>query len=140
MALRMIDKLTNYLMPSEEVATKEQLVEKTDATYAHKPVSLYVHTNQSATLKVVIVSLAKSDDVRMYADYLKANVAVVINLSNLDVSMQNSIKDFMNGACYVAAGNVQRVADAVFLYTPANVAIDKELYAYSVPTYAKTKM
>lgn len=45
----------------------------------------------------------------------------------------------MNGVCYVLSGNVQRIADSVFIYTPPNVDIDKELYAYSVPAYVKPK-
>ena len=140
MGLSMIDKLTNYLMPMEKMVQKEQLVSEVDDTHGRKPVNLYVHTNQSASLKVLIVLPAKFDDVRMYADHLKANITVVVNLIGLDLDMQNAIKDFMNGVCYVLSGNAQRIADSVFIYTPANVDIDKELYAYSVPTYVKPKL
>ena len=136
----MIDKLTNYLMPMEKVAQKEQLVSESDGTHARKTANLYVHTYQSTILKVLIVSPAKFDDVRMYADHLKANKIVVVNLTSIDRDMQNSIKDFMNGVCYILNGNVQRIADSVFIYTPINVDIDKELYAYSVPTYIKPKL
>jgi len=140
MGLSMIDKLTNYLMPMEKVAQKEQLVADFDDIHGRKPVNLYVHTNQSAKLKVLIVSPAKFDDVRIYADHLKANITVVINLTCIEKDMQNAIKDFMNGVCYVLAGNVARIADSVFMYTPVNVDIDKEIYAYSVPTYVKPKV
>lgn len=139
MALSMIDKLTNYLMPVEEVTKKEQPVSDIDVTQGNKPVNLYVHSKQSAALKVLIVSSAKYDDVHMYADQLKANISVILNLTNLDMDMQCSIKDFMNGVCYVLSGNVQRIAEFVFIYAPANVDIDKQLYAYSVPTYVKPK-
>jgi len=135
----MIDKLTNYLMPMEKVAQNEQLIGDIDDTHGRKPVNLYVHTNQSAKLKVLIVSPAKFDDVRMYADHLKANITVVVNLTSIEMDVQNSIRDFMNGVCYVLAGNVQRIADSVFIYTPVNVEIDKEIYAFSVPTYVKPK-
>jgi len=139
MGLSMIDKLTNYLMPMEKVAQNEQLIGDIDDTHGRKPVNLYVHTNQSAKLKVLIVSPAKFDDVRMYADHLKANITVVVNLTSIEMDVQNSIRDFMNGVCYVLAGNVQRIADSVFIYTPVNVEIDKEIYAFSVPTYVKPK-
>ena len=139
MGLSMIDKLTNYLMPMEKVAQNEQLIGDIDDTHGRKPVNLYVHTNQSAKLKVLIVSPAKFDDVRMYADHLKANITVVVNLTSIEMDVQNSIRDFMNGVCYVLAGNVQRIADSVFIYTPVNVEIDKEIYAFSVPTYIKPK-
>lgn len=140
MALSMIDKLTNYLMPTEGVAQKEKPVVKADVVQESKVVSLSVHSNQSAKLKVLIVSVAKYDDVRKYADHLKANIAVVINLANVDVNVQHAIKDFMNGVCYVLAGNVQKVAESVFMYTPVDVDMEKELYAYSVPAYVKPKI
>ncbi len=139
MALSMIDKLTNYLMPMEEVQEKEKPVAHTPAPQGSKVVNLSVHSNQSAKLKVLIVSVAKQDDVRNYADHLKANIAVVINLTSVDGITQQSIKDFMNGVCYVLSGNVQNVAESVLLYTPFGVDIEKELYAYSVPPYVKPK-
>ncbi len=139
MALGMIDKLTNYLLPTEETEAKKQRVLTSDTEYGIKPVNLQVHTNQAIALKMVVVSPAKYDDVRTYADHLKANMAVVINLTGVELDMQYAIKDFMNGVSYVLDGNVQRVADSVFMYTPANVGIDKELYAYSVPTYVKPR-
>jgi cell division inhibitor SepF len=138
MALGMLDKLTNYLMPMEDMAAKKQVGTESDMEYGSKP-NLQIHTNQSIALKIVVVSPAKYDDVRTYADHLKANIAVVLNLTGVEMDMQYAIKDFMNGASYILAGNVQRIADSVFMYTPSNVGIDKELYAYSVPTYVKPK-
>ena len=139
MALGMLDKLTNYLLPTEESGEKKQRVLVRDADYEVKPVNLQVHTNQSIALKMVVVSPAKYDDVRTYADHLKANIAVVMNLTGVEMDMQYAIKDFMNGVSYVLAANVQRIADSVFMYTPAHVGIDKELYAFSVPTYVKPR-
>lgn len=139
MALSMIDKLTNYLMPMEEVAKKEQSVSENDVIRGRKPLNLYVHSNQSTTLKVLIVSPAKFEDVHMYANHLKANITVVVNLTGLDITKQQAIKDYMNGVCYVLDGNVQRIADFVFMYAPAHVDIEKQLYAYSIPAYVKPK-
>lgn len=139
MAVGMLDKLTNYLMPMEEKPVKKQRAPENESDYGVKPVNLQVHTNQGVALKIVVVSPGKYDDVRMYADYLKANIAIVINLTGVEVDMQHAIKDFMNGVSYILAGNVQRVADSVFMYTPGAVGIDKELYAYSVPTYVKPR-
>ena len=140
MGLSMLDKLTNYLIPMEKMAQKDQLESEFDDAHGRKPMNLYLHTNQSKNLKVLIVSPAKFDDVRMYADHLKANITVVVNLTCIEKEMQDAIKNFMNGVCYVLAGNVQRIADSVFIYAPFNVDIDKELYAYSVPTYVKPKL
>lgn len=139
MALSVLDKLTNYLIPTEEIEEKKQRVSTSDTDYGTKAVNLQVHTNQAIALKVVVVSPVKYDDVCTYADHLKANTAVVMNLAGVEMDLQYAIKDFMNGVSYVLACNVQRIADCVFMYTPAHVGIDKELYAYSVPTYVKPR-
>ncbi|SFM07211.1 cell division protein SepF [Pelosinus propionicus] len=138
MGLSLIDKLTNYLMPLEEVATVGSGVSEMDAARARKSMNLHVHTNES--LKVVVASPVTYDDVCIYANHLKENVAVVINFAGVDLDMQHAIKDFMNGVCYVVSGNVQRIADSVFIYVPGHVDIEKELYAYSVPAYIKPKI
>jgi cell division inhibitor SepF len=140
MGLSLIDKLTNYLMPLEEVATQGNVVSEMDAARARRSMNLQIHTSESASLKMVVASPATYDDVCVYANHLKENVAVVINFTNVEIDMQHAIKDFMNGVCYVVAGNVQRIADSVFIYTPGHIDIEKELYAYSVPAYSKPKI
>ena len=140
MGLSLIDKLTNYLMPLEEVAAGGSVVSEMDAARARKSMNLQVHTSESMSLKVVVASPVTYDDVCIYANHLKENVAVVINFSGVDLDMQHAIKDFMNGVCYVVSGNVQRIADSVFIYVPGHVDIEKELYAYSVPAYIKPKI
>ena len=139
MGLSMIDKLTNYLNPMDKMAQTEQILSEFESAHKRKSVNLHVHTNQSGNLKVLIVSPVKFDDVRICADHLKANITVVVNLMSIELDMQDAIKDFMNGVCYILDGNVQRIADSVFIYTPVNVEIDKEIYAFSVPTYIKPK-
>jgi cell division inhibitor SepF len=140
MGLSLIDKLTNYLMPLEEVATEGQVISEMDAARSRRSMNLKVHSNESASLKVVVASPATYDDVCVYANHLKENVAVVINFAGVEIDMQHAIKDFMNGVCYVISGNVQRIADSVFIYVPGHVDIEKELYAYSVPAYIKPKI
>lgn len=137
MGLRLIDKLTNYLMPLEEVATQGKTVSELDTARTRKSVNLQVHSNEPTSLQVVVASPATYDDVCVYANHLKENMAVVINFTGIDIEMQHAIKDFMNGVCYIVDGNVQRIDDSVFLYAPGYVDIEKELYAYSVPAYTK---
>ncbi len=140
MGLSLIDKLTNYLMPLEEVATQGNGVSEMDAARARRSMNLHIHSSESNFLKMVVASPVTYDDVCIYANHLKENVAVIINFTNVEIDMQQAIKDFMNGVCYVVAGNVQRIADSVFIYTPGHVDIEKELYAYSVPAYSRPKI
>ena len=51
MAVGMLDKLTNYLMPMEEKPVKKQRAPENESDYGVKPVNLQVHTNQGVALK-----------------------------------------------------------------------------------------
>ncbi|HMM21871.1 MAG TPA: cell division protein SepF [Selenomonadales bacterium] len=132
MALGLIDKLTNFLMPVEEAPPTQEL-----PTIPNRRTQLRVHT--PAALKIYIASPGAFDDVRLCADYLRANVAVLINYENTDEGTQQRISDFLNGVSFVFDGSSQRVSETVVLYVPANVDVSKELYAYSLPTYIKKK-
>ena len=139
MALGLIDKLTNFLMPIEEVADigREQVVSELSAAQSRKTVNLRVHTQETAGLKVLIAAPTQYEDVTIYADNLKARVSVVVNFEHVDGDLQRAIVDFLNGVCYIIKGNVQRVSDEILMYVPENVDISKELYAFSIPTYTK---
>lgn len=131
MTFGLIDKLTNFLMPVEETEPPEH------NGPSDRRASLKVH--YPAALKVYIATPQTFDDVRACADCLKAHVAVLINFEDVDSVTQQRIGDFLNGVCVVTEGTTQRVSDTVTLYVPINVDVNKELYAYSVPTYVKRK-
>lgn len=132
MALGLIDKLTNFLMPIEEPSVMQEA-----STVQDRKTHLRVHS--PAALRVYVASPSGFDDVRNYADYLKSNVAVIVNFDSVDAATQERISDFLNGILYVVNGNVQRVSASVQLYLPAHVDVSKELYAYSIPTYIRQK-
>ncbi|MDR3590701.1 MAG: cell division protein SepF [Negativicutes bacterium] len=132
MALGLIDKLTNFLMPVEEAEPAEHI------SAGDRRANLKVHT--PAALKVFITAPQAFDDVKVCADCLKAHVAVLINFEDVDSVTQQRIGDFLGGVCVVTDGASQRVSDTVVLYVPSNVDINKEMYAYSVPTYTKRKL
>lgn len=145
MALGLIDKLTNFLIPLEEetaapgksevsAGAKEMVVQETE----RRP-KLKVHSQQPGQLKLYVDLPTSFDDVQAYADYLKTNIAVVVNYQQVDTATQQRMSDFLNGVCYVLGGCVQRVSDRVILYTYANIEVDKKIFAYSVPTYVRVK-
>ncbi|WP_425057735.1 Cell division protein SepF [Sporomusa carbonis] len=143
MALGLIDKLANFLIPVEEEVTmpeKAMPVEKDVAQYDNeRRPKLKVHSQQAENLKVVVDLPTCFDDVQKYADYLKANTAVVVNYQQVDGATQQRMGDFLNGVCYIMGGSVQRISSQVVLYVYANIEVDKKLFAYSVPTYVRVK-
>lgn len=144
MALGLMDKLANFLIPLEEEmaapekmetsAAKEVPVQETE----RRP-KLKVHSQPTGNLKVFVDLPTSFDDVQKYADNLKSNVAVIVNYQQVDAATQQRMSDFLNGVCYVLGGCVQRISEQVILYTYAAIEVDKKIFAYSVPTYVRVK-
>ncbi|MDD4601521.1 Cell division protein SepF [bioreactor metagenome] len=135
MTIGLIDKLTNFIMPVEE-----SLDLPDNQSSGRKKPGLRVHSNNSSDMKMVVVLPLKYEDVTGYADYLKAGIAIVVNFSHVDSYIQQSMIDFLSGVCYVVSGSSERISERILIYVPASVAINKELYAYSIPTYVKHKV
>lgn len=130
MANGLIDKLTNFLMPMEETVMTEIAIAK------ERKAHLRLQHVQSA-MKVYVGSPMKFDDVKVLADYLKIDTAVIVNFEFVDEQVQQRINDFLGGLCFVTGSATERVSENVLVYVPANVEINKELYSFSVPTYSK---
>jgi cell division inhibitor SepF len=126
----LIHKLTNFLMPIEEAESQVAKVRQA------RP-NLTVHSNAGGELKMFIAVPRSFDDAKMIADRLKAKEAIIVNYEQVDQATQQRIGDFLNGVCYILSGAVQRITDNSMIYVPENVDINKELYAYSIPTYIK---
>ena len=56
-------------------------------------------------------------------DNLKAKKPVIINLENLETDVARKIFDFLSGATYALNGNVQKVANNIFVFAPLNVEV-----------------
>lgn len=132
MASGIMDKLTNFLMPVDE---EEAQPAQEPAVGEPRRAQLKVHA--PSALKVFVASPIEFDDVRLCADYLKANFAVVINYEDADAATKQRIGDFLDGLTVITNGSSQRVSENVVIYVPPHVDLNKELYAFSVPTYVK---
>lgn len=135
MAVGLIDKITNFIMPVEERADWQDM----QSNARSRASRLRVHSTNYPDMKMAVVSPLKYEDVKAYADYLKAGSTLVVNFSQIDESVQQSMIDFLGGVCYVIGGSSERVSARVLVYAPASVTVSKELYAYSIPTYVKHK-
>ncbi|MBE7036853.1 MAG: cell division protein SepF [Ruminococcaceae bacterium] len=82
-----------------------------------------VNIHSSAQMKVVVMQLSTFEDARDIADHLKAKKPVVINLEKLDKDVSRRVVDFLSGAVYGVDGNIQKVANGIFLIAPYNVGI-----------------
>lgn len=91
------------------------------ALNARKNKVVNIHT--TTQLKVVVHSPSSFENAREITDHLKAKKPVIVNLENVDNTIAKRIIDFLSGAVYALDGNIQKIADRIFLIAPYNVGI-----------------
>src|ERR671926_300505 len=60
------------------------------------------------------------------ADRFKRQQPVILNLQNVDGDLSRRMVDFCSGLTYALDGNIQSVANRVFLLTPRDVEVSAE--------------
>lgn len=60
-------------------------------------------------------------------DALKAGIPVILNLTDVSEAIAFRITDFSSGVVYGLSGAIQRVTPRVFVLTPQNVEIDRQI-------------
>lgn len=78
------------------------------------------------TPRVEVVAPQRFPDAANIADYLKQNRPVIVNLQVAERDLQRRMIDFCSGVTYALSGKMDKVADEVFLLTPANVKVSDE--------------
>jgi cell division inhibitor SepF len=79
-----------------------------------------------STAKPLVVSPTTFNDVQEVADCFKRSQPVIVNLQGVDRDLSRRLIDFASGLCYGLEGNMERVADQVFLLTPAGATVSDD--------------
>jgi cell division inhibitor SepF len=79
-----------------------------------------------ATSKPFVVGPTSFNDAQDVADKFKVNVPVILNLQGVDRDLSRRIIDFASGLCYGLGGQMERVANQVYLLTPNDVEVSLE--------------
>ncbi len=79
-----------------------------------------------ASAKPHVVAPTSFNQAQEVADKLKINQPVIVNLQNVDRDLSRRIIDFASGLCYGVGGQMERVANQVFLLSPSNVEVSVE--------------
>jgi cell division inhibitor SepF len=79
-----------------------------------------------AAPKPHVVSPVSFDDNQEVADKFKVNVPVILNLQGVERDLSRRIIDFASGLCYGLGGQMERVANQVYLLTPSDVEVSAE--------------
>jgi cell division inhibitor SepF len=80
----------------------------------------------AAGSKPFVVGPASFNDAQELADKFKINVPVILNLQGVERDLARRIIDFASGVCYGLGGQMERVANQVYLLTPSDVEVSPE--------------
>lgn len=119
----------------EEEYTKERKPVETRQSFSSQSkydtgnvVSMQNRTVKAITsaFKLVVIEPKGFDECSKLVDSLKSRKPIIVNLEKLDADIARKIFDFLGGATYALNGNVQKVANNIFVFAPENVAIAAE--------------
>lgn len=80
-------------------------------------------TDKTGAFKLVVIEPKSFDECPKLVDNLKSRKPVIINLEKMETDTARKIFDFLSGATYALNGNVQKVANNIFVFAPENVDI-----------------
>ena len=80
----------------------------------------------AANAKPHALSPVSFDDAQELADKFKGNQPVIMNLQNAERDLARRLIDFASGLCYGVGGQMEKVANSVYLLTPSNVEVSAE--------------
>jgi cell division inhibitor SepF len=83
-------------------------------------------TAAASSARVHVVAPSRFGDAKEIADRLKDNRPVIVNLQMAERDLQRRMIDFCSGVTYALSGEMEKVADQVFLLTPTNVKVSDE--------------
>lgn len=115
------------LEEAEQPAPVERRRAEPRATYTRNTVREKVvpmsNRSVASAFKLMVIEPEGFEECPKLVDSLKSRKPVIINLEKIDSDTARKIFDFLSGATYALNGNVQKVANNIFIFAPDNVDI-----------------
>ena len=93
----------------------------------------------TSQFKMVVIEPKTFDESPKLVDNLKAKKPVIINLDKLESDTARKIFDFLSGATYALNGNVQKIANNIFVFVPENVDVTSSVDQKNSSGYGEVK-
>jgi cell division inhibitor SepF len=88
--------------------------------------STSVRTVPSSGARPHTVRPRRFDQAQEVADRFKEGQPVIVNLQDVERDLERRLIDFCSGICYGLDGKMEKVANGVYLLTPANASVSAE--------------
>ena len=85
-----------------------------------------VRTVPSSGSRPHTVRPRRFDQAQEVADRFKEGQPVIVNLQDVERDLERRLIDFCSGLCYGLDGKMEKVANGVYLLTPANASVSAE--------------
>lgn len=106
MSMGIVDRLISFVNPVEDGDAREQAAVAGDGRQKN----------------LVISEPHSFDEVQELADSIRMNRPVILNTSKLDRDTARRVLDFMSGCIYALDGDLQKISDGIFIFTPQECA------------------
>lgn len=112
------------VVPFRRERTKRQGGE---ARSGGKPSLVGLSGGQTAQNKMLIMEPRAFEDVKGYVLHLKNRKSLILRLHLVSKGEAQRIVDFMSGTTHALDGNLRKLGETIFCFTPASVAIEGDL-------------
>jgi cell division inhibitor SepF len=120
------DEFEDDLLPAVEGTERKSIESKSIANRSRgdsKDKFQALQTRATSPFKLVVIEPQSFEECPKLVDSLKSRRPVIINLEKIESESARKIFDFLSGATYALNGNVQKVANNIFVFAPENVDI-----------------
>lgn len=107
------------LLGWEEIDEEYEDVDRYPASASGKVVPLH----SQRTTEIVVLKLSSFGEARNATGHLKSHRSIILNLEDVPKEESKRIIDFVCGTAFALSGNMQRIAEELFLFTPQNVNV-----------------
>lgn len=97
-----------------------------DTPTEHNLVGTVRAVSGPVTAKPRVVIPKSFNDAQEVADHYRDNQPVIVNMQSAERDLARRLIDFSSGLCYGLGGQMERVADQVYLLTPSDVEVADE--------------
>jgi cell division inhibitor SepF len=111
--------------PGETTTAVRKITRTPDLTRAERVAALR-SVRPTPNARVHVIEPKSFNEAQQVADKFKSSIPVIINLQQSEAELAKRLIDFVSGLTYGLNGNIQKVAEKVFLLTPSNVEVSAE--------------
>lgn len=137
MGARLMEKIRRFFTLEEEYSFSDEVsseasgpVAATAASPAQslgrtqaKPRGTLISLPSPKKQEVVILEPGTFAEAREIAEALKVKKCIILNMRRTDKELARRIVDFLSGISYALDGSTQKVAEQIYLFTPAHIEI-----------------